>query len=562
MFATIETKFAKLLGVGLGITTVLVIAGPVSDPVNATKLLAIGIFSFAMIPYFFYVGKNQLIKINSVPTKLSFIFVLTLAISVVSSDAPFVQNLYGVNGRNTGFLAQLFFVIIFVASSNLFLVESHNFIIKCFLLAGGVNVFYGFIDKFFGDPIPWNNIYGAFLGTLGNPNFAGAFLGLIVGASLALVIDNFTNYRSLILYGLLFFTSVVVVLFTKTTQGILVSGFTIGIVILIYLFNEVKKRIIPYVALIVFLITGLMVIFGILQKGPLVQFLYKRSVSLRGVYWDTAIQVGNSHPFTGVGLDAYGDWYRTERSLKAATWLPGPETIANAAHNLYLDMYANGGLPLLLSYLSFTALGILNCVKIIKRTKGFDPLSAILISVFAGFQIQSLISIAQIGIAIWGWAVIGLLHSYAKILQKTELISNKKVSKTNKLNSDSPIGVFMFVAAAIGLFLAIPPFSADYKYLNATKSQSVERVEASLIPGYFNPQSSQRFAFAIMLLEQSNFNDLAHKYALQAVEFNSHSYDAWKLLYVLKKSSPEDRKLALQMMRKIDPLNRNLEKLK
>ena len=67
---------------------------------------------------------------------------------------------------------------------------------------------------------------------------------------------------------------------------------------------------------------------------------------------------------------------------------------------------------------------------------------------------------------------------------------------------------------------------------------------------------------AVLLLEQNNFNELAHKYALQAVDFNPHSFDSWKLLYSIKNSSAKERAMALSKMRQIDPLNKNLEKLK
>jgi hypothetical protein len=272
--------------------------------------------------------------------------------------------------------------------------------------------------------------------------------------------------------------------------------------------------------------------------------------------------VGNSHPFTGVGHDTFGDWYRTERSLKAATWLPGPETISNSAHNLYLDMYANGGLPLLIAYTSFTLLGIWNVKKILMKINGFDPYAAILISVFIGFQAQSLISIAQIGIALWGWLIIGALHSYARIISSEDSNVTTKFKKEKKSNPDSPVGVFMFVFAALGLLVTLPPYSADAKYTSATKSQALDRVEAALKPSYFNPQFSQRLAMAAYLLEQNNFGDLAHQYALQASNFNPHSYDAWKLLYFVKNSTPADREIALSKMKELDPLNPNLEKLK
>ena len=562
MLEMIENKFAKYLAVGSFLVTILIIAGPVSDPVNVPKLLALGTLSFALLPYLVYIGKQRLLKDNSVPTYLTLIFILSAISAVIFSQAPLTQNLYGVTGRNTGFVALLSFAILFIISSNFTKTQNIEFVLHSLLAAGVVNIAYGFFEHFIKDPIPWNNNYGAFLGTFGNPNFAGAFMGLIVGLGVVLALSNLKNYKLFFIYTLLVILSSIVVIYTDTTQGVLVAGLTSGFAGGVFLIKTIKNRFISIAYALTFFVTSLTVVLGILQKGPFTQYLYKRSVSLRGVYWDTGINTGNSHPFSGVGLDTFGDWYRAERSLKAATWLPGPETISNSAHNLFIDMYANGGLPLFLSFFSFTVLGFINIVKILRKINNFDPVAVGLIVTFIGFQAQAIISIAQIGIAIWGWILAGLLHAYTRTLYiQTEPEKNQKSNK-KKIHSDSPVGVFVFISAAIGLLIAIPPYSADAKYTSAGKSRDLKQIEASLQPNYFNPRSTQTFAMATYLLEQNNFNDLSHKYALEGVKFNPHFYEAWKLLYILKNSTDEERKLALSKMKALDPLNPNLEKLK
>jgi hypothetical protein len=58
--------------------------------------------------------------------------------------------------------------------------------------------------------------------------------------------------------------------------------------------------------------------------------------------------MGNSHPLTGVGMDSYGDWYRRSRDAQALI-LPGPNTTTNAAHNVFIDVFAYGGYPLFIA---------------------------------------------------------------------------------------------------------------------------------------------------------------------------------------------------------------------
>jgi hypothetical protein len=283
-------------------------------------------------------------------------------------------------------------------------------------------------------------------------------------------------------------------------------------------------------------------------------------VSLRGSYWQAAFNTGNAHPLTGVGLDSFGDWYRKYRSLKAATWLPGPETITNVAHNFYLDFYANGGLPLFLSYAVLNLSGFYMCYKISRNLKRFEFLPVTLIAVFIGFFAQSIISIPQIGVAVWGWVVVGFLFSYARITNenaKTEPVKSKK-----NQYQDSPIGVFVFIGMAIGLLVVVPPFSAEVKYTSAVKSSQLVKIEAALAPSYFSPSSVERLIGAVTLLEQNKLYSYSHKYALMATKFNPNFYNAWKALYYVHDATQEERSLALKKMKLLDPLNRNLEKLK
>lgn len=560
---SIENKFVRVLTFGLVFTTILVVAGPVSDPVNVPKLLALGALSFSLLPFLVYTGRNKLFQTNKLPTILTAFFILASINAVLFSNAPFTENFYGVPGRNIGFVTLFCFSILFLVTANLNSYKNIMLIVFGFLFAGLLNVVYGFIDHFIGDIFAWNNNYGAFLGTFGNPNFAGAFLGLIVGGSFAMFLGNLANKRIALLYFVLSGASGIVVLFTKTTQGLLVSGLTISISLGIFLHFQFQNRLISTSYFIATMTVGIFVVLGILQKGPLESFLYKRSVSLRGLYWNAAIEVGNSHPFTGVGLDAFGHWYRRARSEKAASWFGGPELVTNAAHNFYLDMYANGGIFLLLSYLSFTILGLISIKKILKASKSYDPFSVLLIGCYFGFLGQAIISISQIGIAIWGWVIIGLLYSYARVLEINN-VDSKNIAKSRKIvkNVDSPVGVFMFVIACFGILIAIPPYSADAKYTNALNSQDLSKVKSALTPGYFNPRFSQTLAGATLLLERNNLFDLSHQYALEGVKFNPESFDSWKLLYYLKNSTEEERKVALKKMKELDPQNNTLEKLK
>jgi hypothetical protein len=77
----------------------------------------------------------------------------------------------------------------------------------------------------------------------------------------------------------------------------------------------------------------------------------------------------------------------------------------------------------------------------------------------------------------------------------------------------------------------------------------------ALVDGPFNPSSSYRYAQAVSLFQNSNFPELAHKYALLAVKFNADYFEAWHQLYLLPQSTKTEKIEALSNMKRLDPKN-------
>jgi hypothetical protein len=299
---------------------------------------------------------------------------------------------------------------------------------------------------------------------------------------------------------------------------------------------------------------------GAFQKGPLTEIIYKTSVSLRGQYWLAAWNTGEANPISGVGMDAFGDWYRRARDIRAIE-LPGINTVVNTAHNVPLDMFAFGGWPLFISYLALMAIALRAMVKIARKMKGYDAVGVGLITAWICYQTQSIISINQIGLAIWGWALSGCLIGYEQYLvqvdnedpKSSSPAASKKSVKTSSVDAKSTLYVGTF--GLLGLLIALPPLAADVSLRTAQVSQSAIQLEATMDPSYFNPLNSQKFILNLQAFEGSGLFDLSHKYALEAVEWNPESYELWRILYLIKNSTTEEKKIALLNMKKLDPLN-------
>ena len=552
-----EKLIAKILAVGAAITTILIISGSVTDPVNAPKLVAIGVTGTAALGVLLSAGFLSYFKVNKVAISIVAIFILSMSIAIFSSASPLSQNLYGSYGRNNGFFTYLFLAAILLASLTITTLSNFEFVLKALLAAGLVNISYCLWVVMFGDFIGWSNPYGNILGTLGNPNFIGSFLGIFFSAYLAFALGK--SASRLMRYSLLVVLPVTAFEIYKSNaiQGRVVAALGIGILGFLLIRSQFGK-LVTAAYLFFGAIIGLFALLGALQIGPLTKLIYKTSVSLRGQYWLAGWNTGQEHPFTGVGMDSFGDWYRRSRDAQALE-LPGVNTVVNAAHNVPMDMFAFGGWPLFLTYLLIMGLAAVSAVRIISRRKNFDPIFAALLTAWAGYQLQSIISINQIGLAVWGWLLNGCLIAYEKAT-RAELVQTNpepiRAAKSKKSNGQSPVLVLVGTFSGIfGLIIALPPMVSDAKWRSAQLARTVVAIEGTMAPSLYNLQNSSKYLNNIQTLEGSNLFDLSHKYALEAVEWNPEAFELWKVLYLVKNSTPEERALALQNMRRLDPLN-------
>ena len=560
-----ERTIARVLGIGSGLVAILVITGTVTDPVNVTKLFALGGVAAAALAVLLAFGLQEMWASSKMLVIFGGLFLVAGLNAIINSEGPLTQNLYGAYGRNTAFIAYLLLVSVILSAAVLRRDNSFKYLIWGLFGAGLANVVYCTWVIAFGDFLPWSNPYGNILGTFGNPNFIGAFLGLFAASMVAYSLKQGTSVvvRSGVL--VVFLITVYAIIDSNAIQGRVVVAAGLGIVGF-YLVRSKFEALIAQVVYVVFIgIAGTFALLGALQIGPLTKYIYKTSVSLRGEYWQAGWNMGSEHPLTGVGFDTYGDWYRRARDTQALI-LPGPNTTTNAAHNVPFDVFAFGGWPLFASYLAILALSVIAIIKVTRRNRKYDSVFVTLTTAWLCYQLQSIISINQIGLAVWGWLFGGALIAYEvatrpKVDELQGAQSKGTSSRVVKKKQGETIVTSTLIAgvgAVIGLLIAVPPYSADAKWRSALASQNAQKVEEALVPGYLNPQNSYKYANAVQLLEASKLFDLALKYAQIGIKFNPDNFDSWKVLYLITKSSPEEKAKALENMKRLDPKNPNV----
>jgi tetratricopeptide (TPR) repeat protein len=214
------------------------------------------------------------------------------------------------------------------------------------------------------------------------------------------------RFSGLIITGLLY----VVIYLSDARQGLLAFTLGIGVFVVIYLFNKNKKLGIAATGagIVAFIFSFL----GMLQIGPLEKFLYKPSVSVRGYYWRAGLEMLKDKPLIGVGMDRYGAYFKEVREVGYPLSY-GFEITSSNAHNTFIQFFATGGIFLGISYLVLNFYIAKRAIAGLKHAKGNDRyLLAGIFSAWVAFHAQSLVSIDNIGISIWGWllggAIIGL----------------------------------------------------------------------------------------------------------------------------------------------------------
>jgi hypothetical protein len=553
----------KYLAVSAAFITLL-LTTTTSDPVNVPKMVALVFSAFGLLLVVLVSDFKNSIKFQSNVIIALTLFLAAAVWAVLNSPSPFNQNFYGTYGRNTGFLTYLALAMLCFVSATLSSRFFAELILKALIFAGVVNLIYCLWVILFGDFIPWNNPYGNILGTLGNPNFIGSFLGILVTVLVAFVLDPKTSTKLRFAGVMAILIALFEVQASKAVQGVVLSAGGSALVVFYYLRSRLKGNLVLSAYSLGVVTLGVFAVLGALQKGPLADIVYKTSVSLRGEYWQAALKMAELRPFTGVGMDSYGDWYRRARDEQAMI-LPGPSVVTNAAHSVPLDFLAYGGWPLFIAFSILFALSVIAIVKITVREKEFNWVTVGLIGAWTCYQVQSLISINQIGLAIWGWITMGVLIGYEKATRTksdaslSERITKKSVKKGEN-NIISPQLVFG-IGGLVGLFIALPAYTADTTFKSAVSSGQLQSLEKALTPSYLSPSSTYALGSSVELLINSQLNDLAYKYAKAGVEFNPQAHDAWRMLYYTPTVSPEDKALAKAKLIELDPLNEEWKKL-
>lgn len=544
----VNQQISKVLLAGTAITSVAVTPFFSYDPINVPRfltLLVIGLASLGLL----IVSYGRLIKSDHrLLLLVSTLFIIWLGIVLFASKINLAEGLFGVTGRQTGFLTYLALIALMAItaalSSNRDLVTAS----KLLIISGWASGLYGLIQIEDADPFDWINPYSPVFGLFGNPNFHASFMGICAVVALVIFFDAAQTKRFRWMSLIFVPVAVLNIYESKSQQGFLVLMAGIFVFLYLYIRNNPRfsKLSVPYLILTV--ISFVAVVLDILQKSPWKSLLYKESVTFRGDFWRAGWKMTTDNPIFGVGPDGYRDQYRFSRDLVTAM-RPGSDVQTDSAHNVFLDLSASGGLVLLALYILIIALVLKSAYKIVKREKVFNPGFTAVIAAWVAYTAQSVISINQIGLAVWGWVLSGLIIGY-------EINTRESTKNSFALKSGSNLVVPILAGSVVALSLGMPLMVADATFRSTIKSGEVIKIESSVRQW---PKSVIRMTTVAQILREGNLSDRSIVIAREAVAFNPMNYEAWRELSLQPNASESERNEALETMKKLDPFNPNLK---
>ena len=527
-----------------------------NDPYNLPKLCALIFFSFSCLGLL--LTRAQLLKVRSY--RLYFLvilaFILQLIFVLVTDDRTLAIKLYGTSFRSTGFLAYLSLSLLLLTALIVSNPKNISNYVRSLVIVGVLLTIYGLAQSRDWDFYSFTSFYGSnVFGTFGNPNFQSAFMGIT--AALALTLAIFGTSKFYFRIGLIVLTILsLYVISCSSQQGYIsfVAGFTTAVIM--YLLKK-KQAILASAVLGVFSIGTILFGLGIFNKGPLAKIVYESSVQARTSFWYAAIQMMMVHPFNGVGMDGFGDWYRRARTEEIAKFNSG--IVSTTAHNIPLDIGSSGGFPLLFLYFAFVGLSAYSIIKVVKRKSEFDVMFAALVAAWVAYEAQSLISINQLGLGVWGWSLTGLIIGYEINTRDSAPIEVQKAARKGKVVAEKLSAgalAITFITTGIGLAIALPPYLAANKFYKALQSGDANTIQPA---AYLKPYDRSRFLYVASILKQNNLEVRAAQVLRDASKIYPDSFELWQQWSAIASASPADVAYAKAEMKRLDPYNPDLK---
>jgi len=427
--------------------------------------------------------------INYKPTPLDLPMLLWALMNIITTFTSFAPHLSfrGEYENFAGSLSNLNYVVLYyIATQNLNNKKQIIIINYAFLFSGLLSGLYA-IAQFFGyDFIKWNEesmIKGRYFASMGNPNFLGALIIMIIPVNIAFFLIQLKNknyFYSIFLF--LLFVLLYVALFGTQSRGPFL-GFVISMMFmlsyfLIKLYNDIKQEankqnisflflfktlIIKYKywIVLVFIILLISIILSLTTgKNATLRLWnsivnFKQSVSVSRLHiWGPSIKIIKDYPLLGTGVDTFKSVFPKYSGVEFAH-IDGANVASRTAHNELLNIAATMGIISLGIYFlllySYTKMWYRSFIK--TTDYNFKMIALAMFAAFIAYFIQNIFSFGVAAINTTLYIFFGLQFIFYKEYYPVK-IKNIFLPFYNELMKI----VYFFIPVICGIFLIYQAF--------------------------------------------------------------------------------------------------------
>jgi len=267
--------------------------------------------------------------------------------------------------------------------------------------AGAVSGAYAVIQKIGLDPYVWSvggrDIPDVVSSTLGNPDFVGGFLAIVLPIAVALYFVDVERRRWVATAAALIVAGWLV----SFSQG----GWGAGAAGVVILGSFIAARRFRFARVTGVLVASAIAIAGI---GAVVMSIVSQNESgatatRRADWWVAAFDMTKSSPVVGRGPSSFALEHSRYRTLTDAR--DANLAIENDPHNVFLSFSTGAGILGLIGYGLFLAWGIREGMQL----ENDNLVGAAFFGAFVAYGIQALVSIDTVALRTAGWSVLGAL---------------------------------------------------------------------------------------------------------------------------------------------------------
>jgi hypothetical protein len=184
--------------------------------------------------------------------------------------------------------------------------------------------------------------------------------------------------------------------------------------------------------------------------------------------------------------------------------------------------------------------------------------------VWVAYQAQSIISLNQLGLAVWGWIISGLIIGYEinsrPTIDASVVSPGNKKGRTVSVSSQQKVSTTAIMSicagAILGFSVGLPPLIASSKFLSALNSKDAKLVENA---AYVSPLDAYYMYRVADILVNNKLIAEATTVSNDSVTHFADEYPIWALRSKLVGLPQAEIDRALREMKRLDPHNPDLK---